>query len=41
MQRLGRRERREQILVAATRAFARTGFEATSLDDVAREAGIT
>ncbi|MPZ14910.1 MAG: TetR family transcriptional regulator, partial [Chloroflexi bacterium] len=41
VQRLGRRERREQILATATRAFARTGFEATSLDDVAREAGIT
>ena len=39
--RLGRRERREQILAAATRAFARTGFAATSLDDVAGEAGIT
>jgi AcrR family transcriptional regulator len=31
----------EQILAAATRAFARAGFAATSLDDVAREAGIT
>jgi AcrR family transcriptional regulator len=39
--RLGRAERREQIVVAATRAFARGGFAATSLDDVAREAGIT
>jgi AcrR family transcriptional regulator len=41
MQRLRRGERREQILAAATRAFARAGFKATSLDDVAREAGIT
>jgi AcrR family transcriptional regulator len=39
--RLGGPERREQILVAATRAFARGGFAATSLDDVATEAGIT
>jgi AcrR family transcriptional regulator len=39
--RLRRAERREQILTAATRAFARTGFAATSLDDVAAQAGIT
>ena len=39
--RLGRRERREQLLAAATRAFARAGFAATSLEDVAREAQIT
>ena len=39
--RLRRAERREQILVAATRAFARRGFSATSLDDVATEAAIT
>jgi AcrR family transcriptional regulator len=39
--RLGGKERREQIVVAATRAFARGGFAATSLDDVATEAGIT
>ena len=36
-----RAERRAQILDAATRAFARTGFSATSLDDVAAEAGVT
>ena len=41
MRRLRRAERREQILNAATRAFARAGFAATSLDDVAAEAGIT
>jgi AcrR family transcriptional regulator len=34
-------QRREQILAAATEAFARTGFAATSLDDIAAEAGIT
>lgn len=39
--RLGRAERREQILAAATTAFARQGFAATSLDDVAAEAGIS
>jgi AcrR family transcriptional regulator len=39
--RLPRGERREQILAAATRAFARAGFAATSLDDIAGEAGIS
>jgi AcrR family transcriptional regulator len=39
--RLPRAQRREQILVAATRAFARTGFAATGLDDIAAEAGVT
>jgi AcrR family transcriptional regulator len=39
--RLPRADRREQILDAATRAFARAGFTATGLDDVAAEAGIT
>jgi AcrR family transcriptional regulator len=39
--RLRRAERREQILAAATRAFARSGFAATNLDDIAAEAGIT
>jgi AcrR family transcriptional regulator len=39
--RLHRTARREQILAAATRAFARSGFAATSLDDVAGEAGIS
>ncbi|WP_026425630.1 TetR/AcrR family transcriptional regulator [Actinokineospora inagensis] len=39
--RLPRAERREQILTAATRAFARTGFAATGLDHVAAEAGVT
>jgi AcrR family transcriptional regulator len=34
-------ERHEQILVAATAAFARAGFAATSLDDVASTAGIS
>ncbi|RZQ60682.1 TetR/AcrR family transcriptional regulator [Amycolatopsis suaedae] len=37
-----RAQRREQILAAATRAFARAGgFAPTSLDDVAAEAGVT
>jgi AcrR family transcriptional regulator len=39
--RLPRAERREQILVAATTAFARHGFADTSLDDIAEEAGVT
>jgi AcrR family transcriptional regulator len=39
--RLPRAARREQILTAATEAFARSGFAATSLDDVAAEAGVT
>jgi AcrR family transcriptional regulator len=39
--RLGRAERREQILAAATQAFARSGFAATSLDDIAAQAGIS
>jgi AcrR family transcriptional regulator len=39
--RLPRAERREQILAAATRAFARGGYSATGLDDVAAEAGVT
>src|SRR5947209_18481549 len=39
--RLPRAERRDQILRAATEAFARSGFAATSLDDVATEAGVT
>jgi AcrR family transcriptional regulator len=34
-------ERREQILAAATRAFARAGFAATRLEDVAAEAGVS
>jgi AcrR family transcriptional regulator len=39
--RLRRSERREQILAAATSAFARTGFAGTSLEDIAAEAGVT
>ena len=41
MRRLPRAQRREQILAAATTAFARNGFTATGLDDIAAEAGIT
>jgi AcrR family transcriptional regulator len=41
VRRLRRADRRAQILDAATRAFARAGFAATGLDDVATEAGIT
>ncbi|MEV0160861.1 TetR/AcrR family transcriptional regulator [Nonomuraea fuscirosea] len=41
VRRLRRAERREQILDAATRAFARAGYAATGLDDVAAEAGLT
>jgi AcrR family transcriptional regulator len=39
--RLRRPARHEQILAAATRAFARSGFAATSLDAVADEAGVS
>ena len=39
--RLRRSERREQILAAATSAFARSGYAATSLEDIAAEAGVT
>ena len=39
--RMPRAQRREQILTAATEAFARSGFAATGLDDIAAEAGIT
>ncbi|MFG3691396.1 TetR/AcrR family transcriptional regulator [Micromonospora sp. NPDC047740] len=39
--RLPRAQRREQILAAATEAFARSGFAATGLDEIATEAGIT
>jgi AcrR family transcriptional regulator len=39
--RMPRAQRREQILAAATRAFARGGFTNTSLDVIAAEAGIT
>jgi AcrR family transcriptional regulator len=41
VRRLPRAQRREQILAAATRSFARNGFAATGLDDVAAEAGVT
>lgn len=41
VRRLPRAQRREQILAAATEAFARNGFTATGLDDVAAEAGVT
>jgi AcrR family transcriptional regulator len=41
VRRLPRAQRREQILAAATKAFARNGFTATSLDDIAAEAGVT
>src|SRR6266542_3806720 len=41
VRRLRRAERREQILTAATQAFARSGFAATSLDDIATAAGVS
>ena len=39
--RMRRTARREQILTAATEAFARGGFSATSLDDIAAEASVS
>jgi AcrR family transcriptional regulator len=39
--RMPRAERREQILDAATRAFARAGFAKTGLDAIAAEAAVT
>jgi AcrR family transcriptional regulator len=41
VRRMRRADRRAQILDAATRAFARTGFAATGLDEIAAEASIT
>lgn len=41
VRRLPRTKRREQILAAATTAFARNGFAATGLDDIAAEARVT
>ena len=41
VRRLPRVQRREQILTAATEAFARSGFAATSLEDIAAEACVT
>lgn len=41
VRRLPRAVRREQILAAATRAFAKAGYAATSLDEIATEAGIS
>jgi AcrR family transcriptional regulator len=38
---LRRDERRTQLVRAATVAFARAGFAATSLDDIAKQAGVT
>ncbi len=39
--RLPRAERVQQILGAAARAFARSGYAATSMDEIAAEAGIS
>src|SRR5215467_7372219 len=38
---LPRDERRRTLIAAATRAFSRSGFAGTSLDDVADEAGVS
>jgi AcrR family transcriptional regulator len=39
--RLPRAERTRQVLDAAARAFARSGFAATSMDEIAAEAGVS
>ncbi len=39
--RMNAEERRELVLAAATRAFARSGYAGTSTDAVAREAGVS
>jgi AcrR family transcriptional regulator len=39
--RMNAEDRREQVLDAATRAFARTGYAGTSTDVIAREAGVS
>ena len=39
--RMPRAERVQQVLAAAARAFARSGFAATSMDEIATEAGIS
>ena len=39
--RLPRAQRREQILAAATEAFARNGFAATNLEDIATQAAVS
>jgi AcrR family transcriptional regulator len=40
-QRMPRAERREQIARAAAAVFMRGGYDGTSMDDVARQAGVT
>ena len=40
-QRLPAEDRRREILSAAMRAFARGGFHGTTIDDIAREAGLS
>jgi AcrR family transcriptional regulator len=39
--RMSAEDRREQVLAAAMKAFARTGYAGTSTDAVAREAGVS
>ena len=41
VRRMARAERREHLLDASTRAFARWGFAGTGLDSIAAEAGVT
>lgn len=41
VERVSHHERREQLLLVARKVFAEKGFQATTMDDIAKEAGFT